>query len=134
MADAIEIRLPPDPDYLPVLRATVGVLAGIALFNYDEIIQIRVAVSEAFGLATCWTKQEGAPTNSDEVLMRFIVAANRLEILVTKGPGSIGQIDTEREVESCCLIESLMDEVVFGGGAANEPLIRMTKSNTAGTV
>ncbi len=133
LADVIEVRLPPTPEYQPLLRATVGALAGIALFNYNEIIQLRVAVSEAFSLATKCVKRKGAPTSSDEVLMRFIVATNRLEILVRKWPGSIGQIDTEREVESCSLIESLMDEVVFGGESAGEPLIRMTKSNNAGT-
>ncbi len=36
--------------------------------------------------------------------------------------------DIERELESCALLNSLMDEVRFGGGAANEPLISMTKS------
>ena len=134
MADVIEVRLPPTPDYLPLLRATVGVLAGIMLFNYDQIIQLRTAVSEAFNLAIRWAKQEGAPTNPAEVSMRFVVAVNMMEILVSNPPGFIGQIDIDREVESCAVLESLMDEVRFGGGAANEPLISMTKYNTAETI
>ena len=133
MADVIEVRLPPSPDYLPVIRATVGVLAGIMSFNYDEILQLRIAVSEAFNLATRWAKKEGEVTGPDEVSLRFVVAADKIEILVTNRLGFIGQIDTERELESCATLESLMDGVQFGGGAANEPLIRMTKSNTAGT-
>ena len=133
MADVIEVRLPPSPDYLPVIRATVGVLAGIMSFNYDEILQLRIAVSEAFNLATRWAKKEGEVTGPDEVSLRFVVAADKIEILVTNRLGFIGQIDTERELESCATLESLMDEVQFGGGAAYEPLIRMTKSNTAGT-
>ena len=133
LADVIEVRLPPSPDYLPVIRATVGVLAGIMSFNYDEILQLRVAVSEAFNLATRWAKKEGEVTGPDEVSLRFVVTADQMEILVTNRLGFIGQIDTERELESCATLESLMDGVQFGGGAANEPLIRMTKSNTAGT-
>lgn len=133
MADVIEVRLPPAPDYLPLLRATVGVLAGIKSFNYDEIIQLRVAITEAFDLATRKAKQEGAPAISDEVSIRFVVAANRIEILVSNRPGFIGQIDVEREAESCAVLDSLMDEVRFGSGANNEPLISMTKYTTAGT-
>ena len=133
MADVIEVRLPPAPDYLPLLRATVGVLAGIKSFNYDEIIHLRVAITEAFDLATRKAKQEGAPAISDEVSIRFVVAANRIEILVSNRPSFIAQIDVEREAESCAVLESLMDEVRFGSGADNEPLISMTKYTTAGT-
>ena len=134
MADVIEVRLPPTPDYLPLLRATIGVLAGIMSFNYDEIIQLRIAVSEAFNLATKRIRQEDAPASPDEICMRFVVAANRIEILVLNRPGFIGPIDVKLEVESCAILESLMDEVRFGGGSAYEPLISMTKSNTEGTV
>ena len=132
MADVIEVRLPPTPDYLPIVRATVGVLSGIMSFNYDEIIQLRVAVSEAFNLATRWAKKEDGVNSPDEVSMRFVVAVDKIEILVTNRLGFTGQIDTESEMESCTTLKSLMDEVLFGDGAANEPLIKMTKSNTAG--
>ena len=45
--DVFELRLPPKSQYVSILRATVGVIAGNMSFNYDEIIQIRTAVSEA---------------------------------------------------------------------------------------
>ena len=35
--DTIELRLPAKADYLPVLRATVGVIAGTMSFDYDKI-------------------------------------------------------------------------------------------------
>ena len=47
LTDAIELRLPSRPEYLTLVRAAVGVIAGGMSFNYDEIIQLRVAVSEA---------------------------------------------------------------------------------------
>ena len=133
MADVIEVRLPPSHKYLRLLRAAVGVLAGIELFNYDEIIQLRSAVSEAFILATRWANQENAPTSPDEVSIRFVVAADKIDIHVSNRLGFTGQIDVQGEVESCALLESLMDEVAFGDGADNEPLISMTKYNTAET-
>ena len=133
LADVIEVRLPPTPDYIPLLRATVGVLAGIMSFNYDEIIQLRTAVSEAFNLAIRWAKHDGAPTSPDEISMRFLVTEDRIEILVPNLPGFIGTIDIGREVESCAILESLMDEVGFGG-ADNDPLISMSKYTRVGTI
>jgi len=94
LADVIEVRLPPTPDYLPVLRATVGVLAGIMSFNYDEILQLRIAVAEAFNLTTRWAKKESEATNLDEVSMRFVVVADKIEILVTNRLGYIGAVMT----------------------------------------
>lgn len=128
MADIIEVRLPINSDYLPLLRANVGVIAGIMLFNYDEILQLRVAVSEAFNLAIRWANKEG----DDEVLMRFVVKTNEIEILITGRRGFIGKIDAEQEVESFATLKALMDQVRFGDGAQNEPMIRMTKTNTTG--
>ena len=133
MADAIEVRLPLSSNYLPVLRATVGVLAGIMLFNYDEIIQIRAAVSEAFNLAARWVKQERVVNNTDEVWIRFLLVENGIEIFVLHHPNFVEQIKIEREEESSAVLESLMDEVRYGCGKADEPLISMTKYNSTGT-
>ena len=42
--DTVHLRLPVKPEYLAVLRATTGVIAGNMDFNYDEVMQIRVAM------------------------------------------------------------------------------------------
>ena len=128
MADVIEVRLPPNPEYLPLLSASVGVLAGIMEFNYDEILQLRIAVSEAFDLTARWANKAGEATGPDEISVRFVVAADKMEVLVMNRLGYIGAIDLEREVESCSTLRSLMDEVRFGDGAADGPLISMTKA------
>lgn len=130
MADIIEVRLPPTSQYLPLLSAGVGVLAGILEFNYDDILQLRIAVSEAFELTTRWAEKADDASGPDEISIRFIVAANKMEILVTNRLGYIGEIDREHEEESCGTLMSLMDEVRFGDGTANEPLIRMNRSTT----
>ncbi|MCH8993835.1 MAG: UDP-N-acetylglucosamine 1-carboxyvinyltransferase, partial [Chloroflexi bacterium] len=49
--DVIQMRLPLKSEYLPVLRAAVGVIAGGMEFTYDEVMQLRVAISEVFDLA-----------------------------------------------------------------------------------
>ena len=131
LADVIEIRLPLNSDYLPVIRATVGVLAGIISFNYDEIIQLRSAVSDAFSLASRRAVRDGAITSNREISMQFVVETDKIEIVIQNRP-STGRIDTELEMESCAFLESVMDEVAFGSGADNDPLISMTKYHNAG--
>ena len=131
LPDVIEIRLPQNSDYLPLLRATAGVLAGIMSFNYDEIIQLRLAVSDAFSLAARRAGPDSAIAS--EISMQFVVAAEKIEILIQNRP-FIGRIDTELEMESCAFLESLMDEVAFDGEAENDPLITMTKYITVGQV
>ena len=37
--DVIELRLPPRPEHIPVIRAVIGAVAGGMNFNYDEIVQ-----------------------------------------------------------------------------------------------
>jgi len=133
LTDVIEIRLPRNSDYLPLLRATVGVLAGIMSFDYDEIIQLRVAVSDAFSLAARTAGHDSAVAGQDEISMQFLVAADKIEILIQNRP-FIRRIDTELEMESCAFLESLMDEVAFGGEADNDPLISMTKHKTVDKV
>ena len=130
LADVIEIRLPQNSDYLPVIRATVGVLAGIISFNYDEIIHLRSAVSDAFSLATRRAAQDGAITSNSEISVQFVVETDNIEIVIQNRP-STGRIDTELEMESCAFLESVMDEVAFGSEADNDPLISMTKYHNA---
>ena len=130
MADVIEIRLPANSEYLSVLRATVGVLAGSMSFNYDEIIQLRVAVSEAFHIAVRRYALEGADPSSREVTMRFVLQTDRIEILIPNLLDYTVQSASEEEVESQALLESLMDEVEYGSGALDQPVVRMAKYNT----
>ena len=59
MTDVIELRLPPRSEYLTLVRAAVGVISGGMPFNYDEIIQLRVAISEAVQMVTQWATQGG---------------------------------------------------------------------------
>ena len=130
-SDVIEVRLPLKDDYLSVLRATVGVIAGEMSFNYDEIIQLRVAISEAFSMAVRWyTEAEPIPA-SMELAVRFIVEPDRLEILIPNPGNDQTPPALDEEIEGQALLESLMDEVEFGGRESGKALVRMAKHKSA---
>ena len=133
LSDVIEIKLPPSSDYLAVVRATIGVIAGNMSFNYDEVIQLRVAASEVFSLAMEWISQDAAASATRELALQFIVEGNKLEILVPNQISYTVSLTGDDMVESKALLESLMDEVEFGGGANEDPMIRVAKYNTIET-
>ncbi len=122
--DSIRLRLPLKSEYLPVLRMATGVIAGVMTFNYDEIVQLRVAVSEAFSIAIRNIPGQMGPEQTDEVEFRFTVSPDKLEVLVVSGANDIADLDKEDTEESRALLESLTDEVEFGG---EQYLVRMVK-------
>ena len=131
MTDVIELRLPPRSEYLTLVRAAVGVISGGMSFNYDEIIQLRVAVSEAVQMAMQWTNQEEIEATGAQLIVRFMVNPDRLAILLTVPEGLGRPITADPDEEGLALLQSLVDEVEFGGGGAGEPLIRMVKNRPA---
>ena len=133
LADVIEIKLPPSSKYLAVVRAAIGVIAGNMSFNYDEVIQLRVAASEIFNLAAEWVSQDIAASATGDLALQFVVEGGKLEILVPNQISYAVSLTGDEMAESRALLESLMDEVALGGGAGDEPLIRAAKYNTAGT-
>ena len=122
--DSIRLRLPLKSEYLPVLRMAAGVIAGVMTFNYDEIVQLRVAVSEAFSIAIRNIPGQMGSEQTDEVEFRFTVSPDKLEVLVVSGANDIADLDKEDTEESRALLESLTDEVEFGG---EQYLVRMVK-------
>jgi len=133
LADVIEIKLPPTSEYLAVVRATIGVIAGNMSFNYDEVIQLRVAVSEVFNLAAEWIAEDAEPLDTRELALRFVVDGNKLEILIPNQISHAVSLTGDQMVESKALLESLMDEVEIGEEVGQDPLIRIAKYNTSDT-
>ncbi|PKB64909.1 MAG: hypothetical protein BZY80_01595 [SAR202 cluster bacterium Io17-Chloro-G2] len=131
MSDVIELRVPPKLEHQSVARAAIGVIAGGLSFNYDEIIQLRVAVSEAFEIMLRRverTSPESAPT---EVIIRFKTDTDSIEVLIPGWPSIAGYVASEEEAESQALLESLMDEIMLDGGNEGEPVVRMLKRKEA---
>lgn len=129
MADIIELRLPLKPEYLPVPRAAIGVIAGGISFNYDEIIQLRTAVGEAFELTIRGGPQDPRAPAWAEVIFRFVVEPEKIEVLIINPGNGASRLPMEGEAESQALLEGLMDEVEFGDGTGGKALIRMVKYN-----
>ena len=127
-SDTIELRLPLKSEYLPVLRAVIGVVAGTASFKYDDIIQLRVAASEAFDIATRHAAQKEGPSEVTELTVRFAVTLDKIEILII-GPKDYGShLDREHGEESRELLKSLVDEVEF---ATDRGSLRIVKYKSA---
>ena len=131
--DVLESRLPPKLQYLPVLRAATGVIAGAMSFNYDQIIQLRVAVSEAFDLAIKLVGGGQHQSDVKELAVRFVIQTDKIEILF---PAPEVHTYTARYVseqdESEALLNSLMDELELGAVTPARLLIRMVKYRSAG--
>ena len=127
MTDAIELRLPSRPEYLTLVRTAVGVIAGGMSFNYDEVIQLRVAVSEAVQMAMRRAAQERPASGPAELVVRFIVGPDQLAILILVPEGSTGPFTVDEDLEGMAVLKSLVDKVEAGGKTGGQHLIRMIK-------
>ena len=76
-------------------------------FNYDEVIQLRVAASEIFNLAAEWIAQDEEPLATRELALQFIVDENKLEILVPNQISYAVSLTGDQMVESRALSRSL---------------------------
>lgn len=130
--DVIELRLPLKPEYLTILRATTGVVAGVVSFNYDEIMQLRVAVSEVFDLAMKYVMPGIGTSGVKELVVRFPVHPDKLEILIMGPRDYTSYFNTGEGRESLALLRSLVDKVEFGAKVADKTVIRMVKYRSMG--
>ena len=53
MADKLKFVIPGKPEYITMVRLAVGSIADTAGFDYEEIEDIKTAVSEACKNITC---------------------------------------------------------------------------------
>ena len=127
--DVVELRLPTRSDYVSVLRATAGVIAGEMSFSYDEVINLRVAVSEAFMMAVSCV---GPGQGIEELTVRFIIGADSLEVLIPAPRAYTYDLHGEGEVERRGILSGLVDRLELGSGGAGEPIVRMLKHKSDG--
>ncbi len=125
--ETVELKLPPRARHLPVLRATLGVVAGSMSFDYDEIMQLRVAVSEAFELAIEHLQGQHEPRENTSLAVTFVAHPDWLEITVMDPGVPSGAVESAKEMESRVVLESLLDSVEFGVLAAGSRVTRMVK-------
>ena len=96
-------------------------------FNYDEILQLRVAVSDAFELAIKYAGQQDSLADKRNLEVDLVVTDDALEVRVT-GPGpAFDDAPGGDEEESRSVIGSLVDRVRFPTEADGERVITLLK-------
>ena len=68
----------------------------------------------------------------NELTIRFVVGTGRIEIQVPAPQDYAGRLDSEEDREAQALLRSLMDEVEFGVGVADRPIVRAVKYKSTG--
>lgn len=122
--DFIEMRLPAKSEYVGVVRLSVSGIANRMGFSYEEIEDLKVAISEAMTNATTHAYDEH---EDGEVTIGFGVYPDQLEVMVADRGGSfdlaeikkqIGPYQQSERIESLreggfglFLIDALMDKV-----------------------
>lgn len=78
-ADYIEMKVPAQPEYVGIIRLTLSGVASRMGYTYDEIEDLKIAVSEACTNAVQHAYKED---KNGEVSIRFGVFEDRLEVIV----------------------------------------------------
>lgn len=122
--DYIEMKLPAKPDHIGIVRLTLSGIASNMGFTYEEVEDLKIAVSEA-----CTNTVQHAYDKHDggEVVVGFAIYEDKLEMMVADSGRSfnfnqvraeIGPYTESSPVEQLAegglglyLIETLMDEV-----------------------
>ena len=128
--DAVELELPAKTAYLPVLRAAIGVVAGTESFKYDEIVQLRIAVSEAFGLAIDRLDTGSGLSRPGSLKIRCVVAPDSLEVLVAHPVSTIAE-ESPEEAEGRAVIRSLVDRMELDEDETGAQVLRLVKYRSA---
>jgi serine/threonine-protein kinase RsbW len=156
MADSVRITIPSRSEYVRVVRMAVLGIASRMAFSYDDVDDIKLAVSEACNNAILHADaavtQEASPTRDAWVAqdaeprpfitVTLIPWADRLEINVTDqgrvpppglavppSPPSQNVPDAELRESGLglFLMEALMDAVEHQTGADSNTVVRMVK-------
>lgn len=122
--DFIEIKVPAKSEYVGVVRLSTSGIANRMGFSYEDIEDLKVAISEAMTNAVTHAYQEG---EGGEVTVGFGVYEERLEVMVADHGGSfdlnklkdsIGPYNQSEPIENLreggfglFLIDALMDKV-----------------------
>ncbi len=136
--DFIEMKFPAKPDYVGVARLSIAGIANRIGFTYEDIEDLKVAISEAITNAVTHAYNE---EDKGEVTIGFGVYPDRLEVMVADYGGSfdlkqikegIGPYQDNEPIESLreggfglFLINALMDKVEINNN--HGVIVLMTK-------
>ncbi len=136
--DFIEMKFPAKADYVSVARLSMAGIANRIGFTYEDIEDLKVAISEAITNAVTHAYHE---ENEGEVTIGFGVYEDRLEVMVADHGGSFnlseikGNIGPYKDTEpvenlreggfGLFLINALMDKVEINNN--HGVIVLMTK-------
>jgi serine/threonine-protein kinase RsbW len=122
--DYIEMNIPAKPEYVSIVRLTLSGISSKMGYSYDDIEDLKIAVSEA---CTNAVQHAYKTLSSGDVSIRFGVHEDRLEVIVSDQGSSfdlsqkkqnIGPYTPSQSVDQLSegglglyLMETLMDEV-----------------------
>lgn len=128
--EVVEVTIPPKPEFVSVARLTAATVAARQSFTYDEIEDLKIAVSEA-----C-TALMVSGTDRAPLTIRLTPGAQALEIEIeTGGPGveltEVPSKDTKEPLDETrlgvFLMGCLVDEVKVGKSPEGKAQIRLVK-------
>ncbi len=99
-----ELRLPVDPAFVSVLRATAVSMAARLNFTVDDIEDLRMAVSEAAGLVL-----PEQPAESSDLLCEFYFGTDKMSVRVSarsESPAPVDQSDFAWQVLSALTVDA----------------------------
>jgi serine/threonine-protein kinase RsbW len=140
--ETIDLRIPPRPEYISVARLAAAAVAARQAFTYDEIEDLKVAVSEACGVLIRSRRGGGDP-----IALHFVQETDALDITIeTAGsdvdlrilfpdPGATGRRDEmagDARALGVFLMHCLVDEVrrIDGDGSIALRLRKKQRENT----
>lgn len=123
-ADYIEMKIPAKPEYVGIVRLTLSGISSKMGYSYDDIEDLKIAVSEA---CTNAVQHAYKSSSAGDVSIRFGVYEDRLEVIVSDQGSSfdlnqkkqdLGPYTPSQSVDQLAegglglyLMETLMDEV-----------------------
>lgn len=124
--ETIHVRMPAKPEYVSVARLTAAAVAARHRFTYDEIEDLKIAVSEACSAAI-------AARTPGPLVLRFVPREGALEVCVQSGrrfrvaqPTGREAAEDERAL-GLFLMQCLVDDVRYideGNGATSLCLLK----------
>lgn len=111
LVDYIEVKMPAKPEYVGVIRLTLSGIAGRMGYSYEEIEDLKIAVSEA-----CTNSAQHAykEHGSGETIVGFGIYDNKLEIMISDNGKSFNFEETRNKLGPYSATSSA-DQLVEGG-------------------
>ncbi|GGD04949.1 serine-protein kinase RsbW [Thalassobacillus devorans] len=93
--DFIEIKVPAKPEYVGVVRLSTSGVANRMGFSYEDIEDLKVAISEAITNAVKHAYKE---SDEGDITIGFGVYQDRLEIMVADHGGSFDLSNVKEDI------------------------------------